>query len=132
MDISIKRAYVDAAADDGYRALVDRVWPRGRSRASLALAEWAKDLAPSAALRQWFGHDPERWDAFRDRYRKELASPAQRARMRLLLEAAGKGKLTLVYGAKDERHNQAVVLREVLSRTSKAAATTRVRAVARP
>lgn len=119
MKISIKRAYQDAAPDDGYRALVDRVWPRGRSRASLALAVWAKDLAPSTELRQWFGHDPQRWETFRDRYRKELASPEQRARLRLLLDAAGKGPLTLVYGAKDEEHNQAVVLSDVLARMSK-------------
>ena len=117
MKISIKRAYDEATPDDGYRVLVDRVWPRGRSRASLALAGWAKDLAPSTKLRQWFGHDPKRWQAFQDRYRDELASPAQIARMRELLGAAGKGKgpLTLVYGAKDEEHNQAAVLRDVLS-----------------
>jgi uncharacterized protein YeaO (DUF488 family) len=119
MNISIKRAYEDAAPADGYRVLVDRVWPRGRSRASLALAEWAKDLAPSTKLRQWFGHDPKRWETFQDRYRSELASPAQRARMRLLLDAAGKGPLTLVYSAKDEERNQAVVLRDVLSAASK-------------
>ena len=119
MKISIKRAYEDAAPEDGYRVLVDRVWPRGRTRASLAFAEWAKDLAPSTKLRQWFGHDAQRWKLFRDRYREELASPAQRARLRLLLDAAGKGPLTLVYGAKDEKHNQAVVLREMLVRAGK-------------
>jgi uncharacterized protein YeaO (DUF488 family) len=112
MKIIIKRAYEDAAPDDGYRVLVDRVWPRGRSRASLALAQWAKDLAPSAKLRQWFEHDPRRWEAFQERYRQELASPEQRARMQLLLDAAGKGPLTLVYGARDQAHNQAVVLRD--------------------
>ncbi len=119
MKISIKRAYDDAAPNDGYRVLVDRVWPRGRSRASLALAEWTKELAPSTKLRQWFGHDPERWDSFKDRYHEELASPVQRSRMRLLLDASGKGPLTLVYGAKDEQRNQAVVLRDVLLAMSK-------------
>ena len=119
MKISIKRAYEDATAEDGYRVLVDRVWPRGRSRESLALAEWAKDVAPSTKLRQWFGHDPQRWELFRERYREELASPAQRARLRSLVKAAGKGPLTLVYGAKDETHNQAVALREILTRASK-------------
>ena len=119
MKISIKRAYEDATPGDGYRVLVDRVWPRGRGRASLALAEWAKELAPSTKLRQWFGHDPKRWETFQDRYRKELVLPVQRARMRLLLDAAGKGPLTLVYGAKDEERNQAVVLRDVLSAMSK-------------
>jgi len=118
MKIFIKRAYDDAAVADGYRALVDRVWPRGRSKATLALDEWAKELGPSTKLRQWFGHDPRRWEIFEQRYRKELASPAQRERMRSLLDAVGKRSLTLVYGAKDEVHNQAVVLRDVLSRMS--------------
>jgi len=118
MKIFIKRAYEDAAVADGYRALVDRVWPRGRSKATLALDEWAKELGPSTKLRQWFGHDPRRWEIFEQRYRKELASPAQRERMRSLLDAVGKRSLTLVYGAKDEVHNQAVVLRDVLSRMS--------------
>ena len=121
MKISIKRAYEDAAPGDGHRALVDRVWPRGRSREVLALAEWAKDLAPSAKLRTWFGHDPKRWRIFQERYRKELATPTQRERLRSLLAAAEKGPLTLVYGAKDEEHNQALVLRGVLSRMAKCA-----------
>lgn len=79
MKISIRRAYEEAGPGDGYRVLVDRVWPRGRTRADLALAEWAKELGPSTALRRWFGHDPRRWEAFRERYRKELAAAAQRA-----------------------------------------------------
>lgn len=115
MKISIKRAYEDAAAGDGYRALVDRIWPRGRSKAVLAIDEWARDLAPSAALRKWFGHDPKRWQAFQERYRTELQSPEQRERLRSLLSAAGRHSITLVYGAKDEEHNQAVVLCQVLS-----------------
>lgn len=116
MKISIRRAYEEAGPGDGYRVLVDRVWPRGRTRADLALAEWAKELGPSTALRRRFGHDPRRWEAFRERYRKELAAAAQRARLRQVLDAAGKGPLTLVYGAKDEEHNQAVVLRDELLR----------------
>jgi uncharacterized protein YeaO (DUF488 family) len=116
MKISVKRAYEDAAAGDAYRALVDRIWPRERSKAVLAIDEWARDLAPSAALRQWFGHDPERWDAFQVRYRTELQSPEQRERLRSPLSAAGRHSITLVYGAKDEEHNQAVVLRQVLSK----------------
>jgi uncharacterized protein YeaO (DUF488 family) len=119
MKIFIKRAYEDATAADGYRALVDRVWPRGRSKETLALDEWAKELGPSTKLRQWFGHDPRRWESFEQRYRKELASPAQRERMRLLLDAVGKRPLTLVYGAKDEVHNQAVVLRDLLSQMTR-------------
>ncbi len=114
MRIAIKRAYEDAAPEDGCRILVDRLWPRGRSRQTLALAEWAKDVAPSAALIRWFGHDPARWEEFRIRYRRELESPQQRARLISLLDVAGKGPLTLVYGARDQEHNQAVVLREAL------------------
>jgi uncharacterized protein YeaO (DUF488 family) len=121
MRVSIKRAYEEPGRHDGYRALVDRVWPRGRTRSALALDAWAKDLAPSAALRRWFGHDPARWKTFQQRYRRELDSSAQRARLRSLLDAAGRGPLTLVYGAKDEKRNQAVVLRDVLARLTRRA-----------
>ncbi len=114
MDIRIQRAYDDPAPGDGYRVLVDRVWPRGRSKQQLALDTWAKDLAPSTALRQWFGHQPQRWDTFHRRYRAELAMAAAREQMRALRTAAGHGPLTLIYGARDETHNQAVVLREAL------------------
>lgn len=114
MRITIKRAYDEPAPEDGYRVLVDRVWPRGRSKQALALDEWAKELAPSTKLRQWFGHDPERWRVFQQRYREELATPEQRQLLHALLKNAGKHGLTLVYGAKDEEHNQAVVLRNVL------------------
>lgn len=114
--VSIRRAYEEPAADDGYRVLVDRVWPRGRRKEDLALDEWAKELAPSTALRKWFGHDPERWDAFRERYRAELDAPEAQARLRTLVEAAGERPITLVYSARDEQHNQAVVLRETISR----------------
>ncbi len=114
--VSIRRAYDEPDGADGYRVLVDRVWPRGRRKEQLALDDWAKDLAPSTALRKWFGHDPERWSAFRERYRDELATPQARQRLHSLLEAAGERPLTLVYSAKDEQHNQAVVLREILAR----------------
>ena len=114
--ISIKRAYEDPGSEDGYRALVDHVWPRGRTKAALALDEWAKALAPSVELRKWFGHDPERWQAFQKRYREELLTPTQRERLKALVAAAGNRLLTLVYGAKDEEHNQAVVLRDMLSK----------------
>lgn len=115
MPISIKRAYAEPAPEDGYRVLVDRIWPRGLSRAALALDEWAKELAPSPGLRKWFGHDPKRWEGFRQRYRAELAEPQQKASIEALLAAARNRRITLVYGAKDEEHNQAVVLRDVLS-----------------
>jgi len=117
--ISIKRAYERAESSDGHRVLVDRLWPRGRSRADLELADWVKEIAPSAKLRQWFGHDPARWKAFQDRYRLELGTAEQRTRLRALLAAAGKGPLTLVYGARDEEHNQAVVLRQILLEMSR-------------
>ena len=113
-DIAIQRAYEDPTPHGGYRALVDRFWPRGRSKDVLKLDEWVRDLAPSAELIHWFGHDSSRWDEFRTRYRQELAAPAQRERLHALLAAAGKGRITLVYGARSETENQAVVLREVL------------------
>ena len=115
MKVSIKRAYEDPAPEDGYRVLVDRVWPRGRTKEALALDEWTKALAPSVKLRKWFGHDPERWQAFEKRYREELSTPTQRERLNALVAAAGNRPLPLVYGAKDEEHNQAVVLRDMLS-----------------
>jgi uncharacterized protein YeaO (DUF488 family) len=112
--IAIQRAYDDPAAGDGYRVLVDRFWPRGRSKATLKLDEWARDLAPTAELIEWFGHDPARWKEFRERYHDELAAPAQRERLQALLHAAGRRRITLVYGARSETENQAVVLRDVL------------------
>jgi uncharacterized protein YeaO (DUF488 family) len=117
--IAIQRAYDDPAADDGYRVLVDRFWPRGRSKAVLKLDEWARDLAPTAELIGWFGHDPARWEEFRRRYRAELAAPAQHERLQALLLAAGKQRITLVYGARSETENQAVVLREILERNDR-------------
>jgi uncharacterized protein YeaO (DUF488 family) len=113
-DIRLQRAYEAPTPHDGYRVLVDRFWPRGRSREALELDEWARDLAPSADLIRWYGHAPERWAAFRERYLAELATPAQRERLRALLVAAAGRRITLVYGARSETGNQAVVLREVL------------------
>jgi uncharacterized protein YeaO (DUF488 family) len=111
-NVALKRAYSPAAADDGQRVLVDRLWPRGVSKAEAALDEWLKDIAPSAELRKWFGHDPARWDEFRRRYRDELKE--QRPLLRELRRRAREGRITLVYGAKDEAHNEAVVLRNVI------------------
>jgi uncharacterized protein YeaO (DUF488 family) len=115
LQIFIKRAYENPTLEDGYRVLVDRVWPRGRSKAALALDQWASDLAPSTTLRKWFGHDPKRWEAFEQRYRRELASEEQQERMRRFLSDSAGRPISLIYGAKDENHNQAVVLRDVLS-----------------
>jgi uncharacterized protein YeaO (DUF488 family) len=110
-EISIKRAYVPPSASDGRRVLVDRLWPRGVSKAEARLDAWMKEVAPSDALRRWFGHQPERWEEFRRRYREELKeNPAVEA----LRKLAAEGPLTLVYGARDEAHNDAVVLAEWL------------------
>jgi uncharacterized protein YeaO (DUF488 family) len=113
--IVLERAY-DAERHEGFRVLVDRVWPRGVSKDELGLDAWARELAPTTALRTWFGHDPERWGEFRRRYTSELRAAEQKERLRQLLAAAGRKPLVLVYGAKDEEHNQAVVLREVLEK----------------
>jgi uncharacterized protein YeaO (DUF488 family) len=120
--ITIRRAYDDPTARDGYRVLVDRYWPRGRSKDALALDDWQRELAPSADLIRWYGHDPARWEAFRARYRAELDAPGQRERLRALLAAAGRRRITLVYGARTETGNQAVVLREVLEALAGASA----------
>lgn len=114
LTIALKRAYDSPAPSDGPRVLVDRVWPRGVSKQRLKIVAWLKEIGPSTVLRKWFGHDPARWPAFRARYRKELA-----AKGRLLDELAGcarGGKLTLVFGARDPEHNQAVVIKEELRR----------------
>ena len=116
MSIRLQRAYEEPGPGDGYRVLVDRVWPRGRSRETLRLDEWASDLGPSHELRRWFGHDPARWETFRQRYRDELAAPARQAHLEALAEHARAGTLTLVYGARDEVHNQARVIAEELER----------------
>ena len=116
MSIRLQRAYGDPGPGDGYRVLVDRVWPRGRSRETLRLDEWVPDLGPSSELRRWFGHDPARWEAFRERYREELAAPARQASLDALAGRAMAGTLTLVYGARDEEHNQARVIAEELER----------------
>jgi uncharacterized protein YeaO (DUF488 family) len=115
MNLHIKRAYEPAASEDGERYLVDRLWPRGVKREALALSGWLKEVAPSDALRRWFGHDPARWTEFRRRYRAELKS--QRTALQPLRDALKCGVVTLVYSAHDEAHNQAVVLREYLLKT---------------
>jgi uncharacterized protein YeaO (DUF488 family) len=111
--IQLRRAYDPPAPLDGKRFLVDRLWPRGKTKASLQLDAWIKDVAPSTELRKWFAHDPVKWPEFKKRYRKELATRPDS--LDPLLEAARKGPITLVYGAKDEIHNEAVVLKEILT-----------------
>jgi uncharacterized protein YeaO (DUF488 family) len=110
--IRIKRAYEEPADEDGERILVDRLWPRGISKERAKIDRWLKDLAPSPELRKRFDHDPAKWEDFRRRYRQELE--AHRASMEALAMASRKADLTLIYAAKDELHNDAVVLLEVL------------------
>ena len=111
-NVRIKRAYEPPAAEDGARILIDRLWPRGVKKETLALTEWAKMLAPSTALRQWFNHDPALWDEFRRRYAAELR--AQRPAFDALRERARHGVVTLVYSAHDETVNNAVAMRGFL------------------
>lgn len=112
--IAIKRAYEPPARDDGIRVLVDRLWPRGIKKEQLQVRKWIKELGPSHELRRFFGHDPKRWEEFRKRYRAELGRPEAEALLDELLEIARTARLTLVYSARDEEHNQAVVLKQVL------------------
>jgi uncharacterized protein YeaO (DUF488 family) len=114
-EVRIARAYEEPAAGGGYRVLVDRLWPRGVSREALAIDAWTKEVAPSDELRRWFGHDPTRWETFAARYRDELRRQPAAALVDDLVARARRGTVTLVYGAKDELHNQAVVLRDVIA-----------------
>ena len=114
LDVRLKRAYEPAAASDGERILIDRMWPRGVTREEARLSEWARELAPSAELRRWFAHDPARFAEFRRRYTAELA--AHEGKLRELRRRARAGTVTLVYAARDAEHNDAVVLAEILRR----------------
>ena len=112
MAIAIKRAYEAPAKEDGYRVLVERLWPRGMKKEEVPLDQWAKELAPSTALRKWFSHDPARWDGFRHRYASELDALAEY--WQPLAERSARHKITLIYSARDEEHNGALVLRDYL------------------
>lgn len=112
--IRLKRAYEEASAEDGERILVERLWPRGVSKEKAALDLWLKDAAPSAELRKWFGHDPEKWPEFEKRYWKEL--DGREEAVKLLREKAKHGKVTLVYAAHDEAHNGALALKSYLEK----------------
>jgi len=110
--VKLKRAYEQPAPDDGNRILIDRLWPRGVKKADAAIDEWMKDIAPSNGLRKWFGHDPARWQEFRCRYQSEIRQhPDQFDRLCTL---AQHGRITLVFSAHDEAHNDAVVLKDLL------------------
>ena len=110
--VSLKRAYETPSAGDGQRLLVDRLWPRGVSRENLKIDEWYRSAAPSAEPRKWFGHDPSRWPKFKKRYFAELEVHPEN--WQPLIDKMGKGKTTLVYGARDTEHNDAAALKEFL------------------
>lgn len=112
--IQIKRAYEIAEKDDGYRVLVDRLWPRGISKERAHLDLWLKDIAPSTELRIWFGHDPKKWQEFEKRYKKELKDKTELLQQLKDLEKKHK-QVTLVYGAKDTERNEAIVLQKMIS-----------------
>lgn len=116
MSITTKRAYEPPETSDGYRVMVDRVWPRGITKQALHVHGWYRDLAPTSALRTWFNHDPAKWDGFRRRYLRQLQSQSAATQLRELAAIARHQNLTLVYGARDTEHNQAAVLRECLLR----------------
>jgi uncharacterized protein YeaO (DUF488 family) len=116
MAIQIRRVYDPPEPNDGYRVLIDGIWPRGITKQAAHLDDWARDLAVSTPLRRWFGHDPAKWDEFRGRYRAELLVPEHRAALEALAQRARHGTVTIVYGARDEQHNNAVVLAEVLQK----------------
>src|SRR3989442_15548599 len=112
MAIKLKRAYAVPESGDGCRVLVDRLWPRGVSKRAARIDLWLKEIAPSAVLRKWFGHDPSKWTTFRDRYFRELDNNPTAVEQ--LMEHVRHGMVTLVYGAQDQEHNDAVVLKEYL------------------
>ena len=112
----LRRAYDEPTHNDGYRILVDRLWPRGVSKVDLELDEWCRDIAPSDELRKWFDHDPARWDEFGERYRSELDD--HRDLLDGFVDRVERGRITLVYAARDEEHNNAIVLRAVIDERS--------------
>ncbi|MFO1090744.1 MAG: DUF488 family protein [Hyphomicrobiales bacterium] len=113
--IAVKRAYDPPAPDDGVRVLVDRLWPRGLTKEKAAVDAWMRDIAPSTELRQWFHRDRTQWAEFERRYRRELDTPEKGALLTQLKSLSRKGKLTLLYGAKERDRNHATILAEVLS-----------------
>lgn len=116
MDIQLKRAYQPADPNDGYRILVDRLWPRGVSRISAHIDLWFKDIAPSPALRKWYGHEPSRWDEFRAQYFRELEGIPEAVER--IVERSRSGRVTLVYAAKDTEHSHALALRDFIEKST--------------
>lgn len=116
MKVHLKRVYEEPSKDDGFRILVDRLWPRGKSKEKAAVDLWLKEIAPTDELRKWFGHDPKKWEDFHKKYTAELKKNTEAVKQ--LKAQVKKGKTTIVYGAKDEEHNQAVVIRDYLKNKS--------------
>ena len=114
MPVKIKRAYDKHSTADGTRILVDGLWPRGIKKEDLQISAWEKGIAPSPALRKWYGHDPEKWPEFRERYRQELEESPRKEALNQLRDLAEKGNLTLVFGARDAEHSNAAVIAEMI------------------
>ncbi len=114
MTVSIKRAYDKPGAQDGTRILVDGLWPRGMKKEELEIAQWIRAIAPSPELRKWYGHDPKRWKEFRERYRRELSESPREKLLKELVSRVRKGKVTLVFGARDAEHCNATVIAEMI------------------
>ncbi len=114
MAVELKRAYEKPSRRDGFRVLIDRMWPRGVRKDELKIDEWLKEVSPSPGLRKWFGHDPAKYDRFKRRYESELRKHPRA--IEALRHKAAEGRLTLVYSARDEEHNNATVLKELLEK----------------
>ncbi len=120
--VRIKRVYDPPGREDGERILVDRLWPRGVTREDARIVSWLKEIGPSTELRVWFGHDPARWDEFQKRYERELLDPGKQAVLRNLAARSRRETVTLVFGAKDELHNNAMVLKHLIDSIARRAA----------
>jgi len=114
VNVNLKRAYEKSDRTDGTRILVDRLWPRGLTKRRANIDIWLKEIAPSTELRKWFGHDPKKWQSFRERYQLELKHHVEQ--LNLIKSKVKEGPVTLIYGARDREHNEAMVLREFLAR----------------
>ncbi len=114
MLVAVKRAYENASPRDGYRVLIDGLWPRGLTKEKLKVAQWLREIAPSARLRTWYGHKPEKWEEFRKRYRGELRKPPRRELLGELVQRARREKVTLVFGARDADRSNAAVVAELI------------------
>lgn len=114
--LKIKRAYDKKEAGDGNRILIDRLWPRGVTKAESGIDEWLKDLGPTTELRKWFGHDPEKWEEFRKKYVKELSAPDKEALLGKIAQSASRSNVTLIYSSKDTEHSDVKVLQELITK----------------